>query len=61
MKNKLIAIGKASIIKLEGTKKAHYLPSSISSNPNFPLKENIQNIVELYDGFIIIRPKRKDE
>ncbi len=55
MNRKLLARSNASVIKLEGGKLAHYLPKSIIDNPNFPLSRDTQNVVELYDEYIIIR------
>lgn len=51
----VIARDKGSIIKQTSGRKAHYLPKSISDNPNFPiLLDKQKNVVELYDGFMII-------
>jgi len=60
-KDKIIAQAEGKLSSLHDCKKTHYIPKSISENPNFPLKTGISNIVELYDGFIIIRPKGRDD
>lgn len=61
MTDKLIASAEGRLIKLEAEKKGHYIPKEISGNPNFPLKLRETNVVELYDGYIVIRPKGKDD
>lgn len=61
MSDLLIARGKGSIIKLKSNKQAHYLPISITENPNYPLKFKESDIVELYEDHIIIRPKIEGE
>lgn len=53
----IIACATGRMIKLEANKKAHYLPVSIIENPNFPLKPGQTNVIELYKGYIIIRPQ----
>jgi len=57
----LIARGKGSIIKLKSNKQAHYLPISITENPNYPLKFKESNVVELYEDCIIIRPRTQGD
>ncbi len=59
--DKLIATAEGKLIKLDKDKKAHYIPITISENPNFPLKFRETNVIELYEGYIIIRPKRDDD
>ena len=55
--------GEGSLIKLEEKKRTHYIPASIVDSDIFKkhFKIGVKNIVELHDGFILIRPKRDDE
>jgi len=59
--NLLIAKGEGKIIKIREKLQAHYLPVTITGNPNYPLKLKEKNIVELYENYIIIRPKIQGE
>lgn len=63
MENKLIAKSEGRLIKLESKKLAHYLPVAIIDNPNFKefFKLRETNIIELYPGYMIIRPKTSDD
>ncbi len=55
--------GEASLIKLEAKKRGHYLPASVTESDMFKkyFKVGVRNIVELHDGYIVIRPKDKLE
>lgn len=57
----LLAKDQGSIVKLNKNQQAHFIPKSVRDNPNYPLKFKEKNIVEMYDGYIIIRPKKTQE
>ena len=54
--------GEASLIKMEANKRGHYIPASIIDSDIYKkyFKDGVKNIVELHDGYIVIRPKEID-
>ena len=61
MSDFLIAKDEGRLVKLNGIQHAHFIPKSIRANPNYPLKLKESNVIELYDDYIIIRPKKEGE
>ncbi len=62
-KDIIYARGEGSLIKIESNKRGHYIPTSIIDSDIFKniFKTGVKNVVELHDGYIVIRPKKYDE